>query len=125
MKINLEFERDKVLTVFNRHGLNRNVGFAKVSENLELYDTFMIKLIKSAKFAYKTRQEAQLLSDSGKYLILKQYPKNIKVIDEEHGFDLKSGMRVIVKDKKKKAMRLCRKHNVEYPVGSKCPDCQD
>lgn len=125
MKIKFEFERDKVLTVFNRHGLNRKVSFVKVVENLDMYNVLIRQLIKSAGFAYKTRQEAQVLSDSGKYLVLEQYPKDIKVVGEENGFDFKSGTRVIVKDKKKKVMRLCRKHNVEYPVGSKCPDCEN
>lgn len=125
MKLKFEFERDKVLTVFNRHGLNRKVSFVKVVENLDMYNVLIRQLVKSAGFAYKTRQEAQVLLDSGRYLVLEQYPKDIKVVGEEHGFDFKSGMRVIVKDKKKRVMRLCRKHNVEYPVDSKCPDCEN
>ena len=125
MKLNLEFERDKVLTSFNRNGFKRGVSFAKVCDNIDVYSLLIQQVINSSGFAYKTKPQIELIKNTGKYIAKELYPKGVKIINKEVGFDLKSGTRIIEKNELKKSVRLCRKHQIEYPVGSKCPECNN
>lgn len=120
----IEINRETMINKFKRYGLARKIQFERVCVGLELYDLFMTELIKSAKFDTKLKKEFKKMENDPLFFQLNKYPKTIKLSLNEVGFDFKTGRRILVKNKKDDTMRLCRKHNVEYPLGSKCPDCE-
>ena len=116
MKLKLELERDTILNKIKLYGLDRKIQFERVCKGLELYDLIMTSLIKTAGFDVKLKTDANKLKDDPLFLHVDKYPKNIKLSLDEFGFDIKSGKRILIKLKKTKPMRLCRKHQVEYPL---------
>jgi hypothetical protein len=125
IKMKIEIDRAKMINKFKMYGLARKIQFERVCNGLELYDLFMDELIKSSKFDTKLKSEFNKFENDSLFFPILKYPKSIKPSVNELGFNFKTGYRILVKNKKGTTMRMCRKHNIEYPLGSKCPECSN
>lgn len=122
--LKVEFGRNKVIVAFKKAGFKKKYSVNMFSKMLKLNDMFLYGIIESAKFEYITKTDLVKYTKSEFFVDVNNYT-NLNTAPNELGYSFDYDRRLIlVKPKTKKAIRLCKKHNLEYPIGSKCPKCK-